>query len=268
MEFDKTIYPKDTIVYYVKRDGFKYRPWFGIVDDQWFGKVSVHFLTEKRITKYRSAYFDGVTIEEIAKNHSYKNHKLPKEWVWDTKLLEEYVDEKEYADIKSALAKVNFDDPVSILQAYHDGWLVRRDDWENDKVNYEVTKDGYYFHVENRNGTWGHKEPSEQTMDLRDIYPDYESAAAEAKTRNDEFARQAALSDYDWSVEQIDRTIAKWRLMNGGVTEQSAKEAASIKKQLLEMKNVEDIETRTECGNFVWKYSHNTKWHTIVPEDC
>ena len=171
-------------------------------------------------------------------------------------------------DIKAALAKVNFDDPASILQAYHDGWLVRRDDWENDKVNYEVTKDGYYFHVENRNGTWGYKEPSEQTMDLRDIYPDYESAAAEAKARNDEFARQAALSDYDWSVEQIDRTLAKWRLMNGGVTEQSAKEAASIKKQLLEMKNVEDIETRTECGNFVWKYSHNTKWHTIVPEDC
>ena len=74
-----------------------------------------------------------------------------------------------------------------------------------------------------------------------------------------EFTRQANLSDYDWSVEQIDKTLNRWKKF----VDASDKEVEQYRDWLLSMDNVEDIETRISNGNIQWKYWKNKKWNYI-----
>ena len=74
-----------------------------------------------------------------------------------------------------------------------------------------------------------------------------------------EFRRQAALSDYDWSVEQIDKTLDMWKAFNDA----SDKEVKAYRNWLLGMKDVENIETRLWGNEIQWKYWKNTRWNYI-----
>lgn len=265
MKFDKTEFPVDSIVYFVERrhGEYKWHPTFGIVDDQWFNKVSVHYVVPKRITKYRSPYFDNATIEDVSQKYCFTRHKLPKGWDCDTKLFEDYYDQDEYDALHEALKNIKVSDPDSILKAMQDGILVRRDSFENNCVNASIDKDGYWYQVEPRNGIWAYHEPCDCTMDITALYTTYDAAAAEAKARNDELDRQAALTDYEWSVEQIDKALARWRHTYCV----SEKDADDVRAQLLEMKNVENLEVSIDQGNIVWRYAGNNHWHNIAPRN-
>jgi hypothetical protein len=74
-----------------------------------------------------------------------------------------------------------------------------------------------------------------------------------------EFHRQANLSDYDWSVEQIDKTLNHWQKFH----DESNEKRLEYRNWLLGMKNVEDIETRFFNGEIQWKYWKNKKWNYI-----
>ena len=74
-----------------------------------------------------------------------------------------------------------------------------------------------------------------------------------------EFHRQAALSDYDWSVEQIDKTLDMWKAFNDA----SDKDVKAYRDWLLGMKDVENIETRLWGKQIQWKYWKNTRWNCI-----
>lgn len=266
MTFDKTIYPVGSIAYYVKRehDGSRYGVWFGIVDDQWFGKVSLHFLTPKRISKYYAAQCpNGATLEEVIAKHCYKKHKLPKGWDCDVRLVEEKEDPKEREILNSVMSKVDIKKPETILDAMKTGYLVRREPFDNLVIKSVVEKDGFYLKAEDANGMWSFHEPTERIIDLDDVFGDYESAATVARAHNDELARQAALSDYDWSVEQIEKILAQWQHF----TSASPQEVDSVRKQIMDMKNIEDIECRMNGGNVQVKHWKREKWNTVLPKE-
>lgn len=87
----------------------------------------------------------------------------------------------------------------------------------------------------------------------------YEEAKSEVDANIAEFMRQAALSDYDLSVEQIDNTLNRWQK----IMDSSDKERIKYREWILGMKNVVDIETRIFDGNVQWKYWKNKKWNYI-----
>ena len=87
----------------------------------------------------------------------------------------------------------------------------------------------------------------------------YKEAKKEVDENIAEFHRQAALSEYDWSVEQIDKTLKRYQIINDVTYE----EVKQYRDWLLAMSNVEDIETRIFGGNIQWKYWKNKRWMNI-----
>lgn len=92
------------------------------------------------------------------------------------------------------------------------------------------------------------------------VYFTYQEAKAEVEEYLTEFRRQAALSDYEWAVEEIDKTLNHWKKFQDATDE----EVNVYRDWLLSMKNVEEIETRISLGNIQWKYEKNKKWNNIV----
>ena len=91
------------------------------------------------------------------------------------------------------------------------------------------------------------------------MYFTYEEAKKEVEDNIVEFNRQANLSDYDWSVEQIDKTLGFWKHLSGSTDN----EVKHYRDWLLGMSNVEDIEVRLFGGNIQWKYWKNKRWMNI-----
>ena len=91
------------------------------------------------------------------------------------------------------------------------------------------------------------------------VYFTYEEAKREVDDNIAEFNRQAALSEYDWSLEQIEKTINRFIAFTG----ESDKVREDYKSWFVNMSNLEDIKTRIFDGNIQWKYWKNKKWNNI-----
>ena len=123
-------------------------------------------------------------------------------------------------------------------------------------ITTEITKDG--FRIVKKYPMWKHH------IDHTSVRPDkvyftYEEAKKEVDENIAEFNRQASLSDYDWSVEQIDKTLKRYQIINDATDE----EVKQYRDWLLAMSNVEDVETRIFGGDIQWKYWKNKKWNNI-----
>ena len=95
------------------------------------------------------------------------------------------------------------------------------------------------------------------TIPVSKCYSTWDEAEAEVNANIAEFERQANLSDYDWSVEQIEKTLNRARVfLHDSQVEQ-------IREYLLSLPNVEDIETRIALDQFQWKYWKNKKWNNV-----
>ena len=66
----------------------------------------------------------------------------------------------------------------------------------------------------------------------------------EADANNAEIIRIANLSDYDWSIEQIDNTLNMWQKICGATDEEKQK----YRDWILKLKNIENVEVRDSCG--------------------
>ena len=101
--------------------------------------------------------------------------------------------------------------------------------------------------------------PEFVSLDFRDVYGTYDDAQKVIDAHNAELKHQAELSDYDWSVEQIDKTIDKMITLGADV-----ELANKYKNFILKQENVEDIETRlSSTGGFQWKYCSQKRWKTV-----
>lgn len=55
------------------------------------------------------------------------------------------------------------------------------------------------------------KKPKYQTILCHELYRTYKEAKKEVDENIEEFIRQSNLTDYEWSVEQIDKNLLRWK---------------------------------------------------------
>ena len=234
------------IVYWCHQSGHEYSVHYGIVDEQFSDAVCIDYLSprERRL-------IDGVPIDEFQSEQRYR--KLPKGWSYDTKLFEITYDKLTPEEIAFP---IDITKTETIKEAYNRGFLVKDNRIFHGNVESEITKDG--FRIVKKYPMWQHH------IDHTSIRPDkvyftYEEAKEEVDSNIAEFYRQASLSDYDWSVEQIDKNLRKYQIVNDATDE----EVKQYRDWLLVMDNVEDIETRIFGCNIQWKYWKNKRWNNI-----
>lgn len=252
LDINRKEIPVGTVVYYV--DKYKYktagRTWgvgFGIVEEHYTTEICLQLL-EPRDTRR----IDGIPIQEFQSHGPW--HKLPKGWTYNTKLYRETYDEV------PELSSVDIRKPEDILKAYRSGWLVKVQD------NYSISRH-VDTEIDSKHG-WRivlkvppmhplHR--SYISLPFREIYRSYDEAKAVVDAEYAEFDRQAALSDYDWSVEQIDRTLDRW----AALYEIEPERKSEARERLLDMKNVEELDTRLSYGGIQWKYEKNRRWNVL-----
>ena len=234
--------PIGSVAYYVggEHGQWKYEVKFGIVE-QHYPSAIVLRLIEPKDTRT----IDGIPVKEFVTPTKWK--KLPKGWDYDTELFRLEREPFEEGTVES----IHIDDPESILTAYRAGILV--DVANNDPATFtaRITKDGWRIERQ-----YGHGfKPFYVTLDWRKVYPTYQEAKKVLDDHNAEFVRQANLSDYDWSVEQIDHVLGRSPLSEG--------EKSLYREWLLERDNVEDIEVRYISSGIQWKYWKDKLWKNI-----
>lgn len=235
------------IVYWCHHGGnTNYSVHWGMVDTQFHDVVCVDYLKlrERRL-------IDGVPIEEFENEQRFR--KLPKGWTYDTKLFEvSYRKDSLFEETKN----LDIRNPDDVKEAYEKGLLVKSSTIFYGTIEAEITKDG--FRVIMKYPMWTHPIHSVSIIPSK-LYLTYEAAKKEVDENIAEFHRQAALSDYDWSVEQIDKTLNRWQHYNSATdTEKKA-----YRYWILARKNVEDIETRVYGREIQWRYWKNKKWNYI-----
>lgn len=253
----RKVFKAGDIVYWCKRDGCKYIVTFGRVDEQIYQFVYIDYLEIDDRRLVSSAYFKDVPIKEFQSEPSF--HKLPKGWSFDTKLyqISESVFSKEE---RKAIKETKISDKDKIIDLYNRGILVKREACRA-VIEEEITKDGYRIIKR-----FCEDLPSQISLDTTGVYGSYEEAKKEADENNQEFIRQSQLSDYEWSVEQIDKTIAMW----AGMYDRTDREIAECREFLLALERVEDVETRVANRSLQWKYTDRKRWSAVpfteVPE--
>jgi len=239
--YDKR-FKKGDIVYWCHQYGHQYSVKFGMVDEQFSDAVCIDYLSTKETRKV-----DGVPIDEFQSETRYR--KLPKGWTYDTRLYEITYDE-------NPKCTGCFSNPESIKESYEKGLLVKDDTIFHGVIDADITKEGYK--IVKKYPQWTpHFSHSSIRPDR--VYLTYEDAKKEVDENIAEFQRQASLSEYDWSVEQIDHNLNRWINISGetdGVKD-------LYRNWILGMKNIEDVETRIFGGNIQWKYWKNKKWNNI-----
>lgn len=196
LDINRKEIPVGSVVYFVdkfkyKIPGHTYGVSFGIVEEHYTSEICLQLIEPKD-----TRLINGVPILECPCVGPW--HKLPNGWTCDTKLFEESNSESlKLPDIK---------DPQDILNAYKSGVLVNVQDNPHSRAETEIDKYcGWRIVIR--------AEPTPRSyvsVPFHEIYRTYDEAKAVVDEEYAEFDRQASLSDYEWSVEQIDRTLSHW----------------------------------------------------------
>lgn len=219
------------------------------------GTVDEHYSTEIAIQCYTSRerrLINGIPYNDFPSYTEWK--KLPKGWTYSTKLYSLEHDKFDTDEIAKTLSPYKNED---IKKAIELGIIIPVQDKQQTHIDVEIDRKLGYRLIK-KSDPYDYKTPW-VCKPFREVYGTYDEAKKVVKEIEDEYKRQANLSDYDWSVELIDKTLG--RAVNlGYITEEKSKE---IRERLLEMDNVEDIVTRVYCGNVEWKYDRNRRWIKI-----
>lgn len=235
------------IVYWCNNSGGKYSVKWGIVDEQYSDAVRIDFLELKE-----DRFINGIPIDEfIERSLNKKSKKLPKGWSYNTQLYTLTHERSE--EEKEKIRGIKIDNPEALKVAYKEGLLVKSCTKFNGKIDTDITKEGYKIIAK-----W---EPhmTNATIAPHRLYLRYIDAQNEVDANIVELKRQSELSDYEWSVEQIENTLQRWGYIYG-----SPEEVDNYRTWILDRDNVEDIETRIYEGNIQWKYYKNKKWNNII----
>ena len=247
-----TDFKKDEIVYCVWREGCNLIVRVGIVNDIWGNSVSVDFLgiRENRLV-------NGIPIMEFESEPKLK--KLPKEWIYDTRLFEITFEKYEHPEVKIDLHDVSVRDPKSIKRAYDYGYLVKEEDKFWGVIEEEITKEGYriikrypidQYHICN------------STFLKNQLYHTYDEAKQVIDDYETELNRQSNLSYEEWSIEQIDKTLDQWKALYD-VPEEEVK---AYRDALMKLDKIDEVEVRISGNSIQWKREKNKRWNNIAPE--
>lgn len=245
--FDKRFNNGD-IVYWCQLNNLENTIKYGMVDTQFTDRVVIDYLSERERRRV-----NGIPFDEFESEERYK--KLPKNWNYNTRLYEITYD-KLSDEEEVFLRSHSFKNPSHIKEAYDRGYLVKDKTIWHGTVDAEITKQGY--RIIKKYLTGNHHISNTSVMSNK-VYFTYEEAEQERNYYMAELKRQSSLSDYEWSLEDIDNTINRWRKYYGAPVEH----AQAFHDWFVSMDKVEDIETRLFNGHIQWKYWKNKKWNYV-----
>ena len=219
-----------------------------------FGTIDFHYPGAVALNLYdtpRRRAIDGVPIEEIDFPTPFK--KLPKNWTYNTELYKvtwlslppEVVEESKHLSMKKV---------EDIKRAIEIGCLVDRRNVDYQNIETNISK-GEGWQIVKRSVPYQNPllNTSKQTWEVYQTYEEAEEAIAE-ETR--QLQIEANMSDEEWSIYQIDRTLSKIA-MPENIREK-------YRDFILSLDKIEDVVVRLSGGAIEWKYDKNKKWNNIV----
>lgn len=240
-------FPVGSVVYFLKnKKGSSEK----MID---FGTVIDHYCSEIAIQLYEPIdcrFIDDIPVRNFCTPSPWQ--KLPKGWSWDTKLFE--IQFKFADEMKDRV--FNIKDKCNIMDLINDNLLVKPS--ENDHANFRSEVDSKYGWriVREYDNEWHSDYVS---LPFYEVYGTYEEAQAELDAILEENQRQAALTDLEWSIEQIDNNLDKWAFLYS-IAPEAKKQ---VRDRLMALDNLEDVETRVAGGYIEWKYDKNRRWLRI-----
>ena len=237
------------VVYWCEHHGnADYRVNYGIVDEEYHNAVCVSLIEPLETRK-----INGVPFNDF---HDDTFHKLPKGWRYDTKLFD-----LTYDPLPEGLAHIDLRRPEDVLNALKNGWMVKSETINHGVPHTHITKEGYRVYIDY--GTcMGLYDRHRTTVALKkdEVYFSFEEAKSIVDKNIDEFNRQAALSDEEWSIEQIEKSLLRYRLSFGIAEDMIEK----CRQYLLSLSDLAEVETRVVANGLQWKYSRNKRWMNVV----
>ena len=196
LDINRKNYPIGSVVYFIKKYGYKWEVAYGIVEEHYVDTICLQLyeLLDTRLV-------NGIPIKDFKTPTRWQ--KLPKNWSYDTKLFEitygKYLhDPKDYS----------LEKPDDILKAIKDGVLVKVQDNDHAHIEDEIdSKQGWRILRKYRVYEY---HPTFISVKYYEVYDSYNKAKEVINEHEAEFKRQSELSDYDWSVEQIDKILNRW----------------------------------------------------------
>ena len=133
---------------------------------------------------------------------------------------------------------------------------MKRSNIFHGEIRSEITNDGWRIH-KGYSQDWG---INSTTVTCSKVYRIYDEAQKEVDEHIAEYKRQAALSDYDWSVEQIDKVLGYYK----NIYNLTDSEVKQYRDWILSQDDIENIEVRIHFGNLEWRnWMKHKKWHGI-----
>lgn len=243
------------IVFWCHQCGYKYSVHYGMVDEQYKFDVYIDYLAPRERRRIYSDYVKGVPIDEFDTEQRF--HKLPKGWSYDTKLFEVKNDDLTDEEINF---KLDINKPETLKEAYDKGFLVKRAKIFHGEIRSEITTDGWRIH-KGYPQDWGiNRTPNYTTVTCSKVYRTYDEAQKEVDEHIAEYKRQAALSDYDWAVEQVDKVLGYYK----NIYNWTDSEVKQYRDWILSQDDIENVEVRIHLGNIEFRNCNkHKKWHGI-----
>ena len=245
LNINPKIYPIGSVVYFIKKHGHEWEVSYGIVEEHYVDTICLQLyeLLDTRLV-------NRIPIKDFKTPTRW--YKLPKGWSYDTKLFE-----ITYGEYPHDLKDYSLKNPNDILRAIKDGVLVKVQDNDHAHIRDEIdSKQGW--RIRREYPAYEHH-PTFTSIKYYEVYSSYYEAMKVINEHEAEFKRQSELSDYDWSVEQIDKELSHWAYMYSI----SVEEKQRYRDWILSLDKVEDIEIRIFKGNIQWKYWKNKRWMNI-----
>lgn len=238
--------PIGTIAYYIEKHG----------DSDWrisWGKIIDHYpsvVVLELYDRFDTRQVNGIPFDDFPWRTPFK--KLPKGWSYDTKLYE--ITYAEYPrEIKDEMNSLNFSNPQDIQKAIDKRYIVPRSEIDYSHIEVEFkANEGYRLYKTTYRDDY---HPATTTENIWEIFTDYADAQKYCDEHYAEIKIEANMTDYEWSVYQIDRTLSTC------LYDETRRMAA--RKILLEMDRIEDIETKSSFGGIQWRYCNKVRWNDI-----
>lgn len=249
LDINRNQFPSGSVVYYLKST--KDKPWipyvwFGLVEENYTHTVCLQLLEikERRL-------INGIPFNEFESPTRWQ--KLPKGWTYDTKLFEQTWEEipEKYRDFK-------INDPDKILEAFHDGYLVRAQDIDHRRIHENIDSHNGW-RLEKQSELWVPEPPSYISLNFHDCYATFDEAQAEVDRRLKKLQEQSKMTDHNWAIHDMEKTLNWWK-QSSGVSDDDVE---YVRQFLLSLDDFDNIETRVWQGLVQWKYFNKTRWASI-----
>lgn len=233
------------VIYYIKNTrGYKSIA-FGIVAENYHDGDIVE-LYDLRDTRR----INGVPYSEVVLPTEWK--KLPKGWSYDTKLYEETND-----DISEEASRYKIDNPKDILHAIAEGVLVKVSERDYSVILPVIDEEkGYRLTKAIDRSFDGKCRCTQIHLCPHEMYATYKEALDVLNEYNAELKRQSELTDAEWSIKCIDKTLDQWKYQYCI----SADLYNEVREKILSLDRIEDIEVRISQHSIQWKYYRNKRW--------